>query len=66
MAEKWIQAMHMKEGAATASAKRAGESLGEWSQEHKHEGGKAGHRARLAITLRHLAKRKGQAKAVSK
>lgn len=30
MADKWIQGMHMKKGALTAMAKRAGKSLDEY------------------------------------
>ena len=43
-----------KPGAMTAAAKRAGESNSEYEQQHKHDSGKAGDRARLALTLKGL------------
>ncbi len=52
----WIQGAIKKPGAFTAEAKSAGESVGKFAQEKKHAGGKTGQRARLAITLRKLAK----------
>jgi hypothetical protein len=48
--------MHMKKGALTAQAKKAGESPMEFASEHEHAPGKTGKRARLALTLRGLAK----------
>jgi hypothetical protein len=60
MAEKFIQAMHMKKGAFTAQAKKAGaSSTMAYAQEKKSAGGTTGRRARLAITLSRLSKRKG-------
>ncbi len=53
---KWIQAMHMKKGALTKQAKAAGESPMEFAREHKGAKGTTGRRARLALTLRGLAK----------
>lgn len=44
--------MHIKEGAMTAAAKREGVSNREYEQEHKDDGGLAGKRARLAITMK--------------
>lgn len=38
-------------GALTRAAKRAGMSNSEYEQKHKHDSGKAGARARLAITM---------------
>lgn len=60
MAEKFIQEMHMKKGAFTKMAKAAGESVGEYAEEKKHAKGKVGRRARLALTLRKLAKKRGK------
>ncbi len=53
---KWIQAMHMKKGAMTAQAKKAGMSPMAFAHEHEHDKGTTGRRARLALTLRGLAK----------
>lgn len=38
-------------GAETAAAKRAGESVHQYAEAHKHAKGTAGKRARLALTL---------------
>lgn len=38
-------------GAETAAAKRAGESVHQYAEEHKHDSGKSGARARLALTF---------------
>ncbi len=65
MAEKWIGKAVQHPGAATESAKRAGLSLGEWITKHRHEGGTAGHRARLAAWFRKRARKSGQRKAVA-
>lgn len=54
MAQNFIQNAIKKPGAMTAAAKRAGESNSEYEQEHKHDSGKAGQRARLALTLKGL------------
>ncbi len=55
---KWIQSAIKRPGAFTAQAKRAGESVGEFAREKQHAGGKTGRRARLAMTLRRMAKRR--------
>ena len=54
MAEKWIAGAIKKPGALTDAAKRAGESNSEYEQEHKHDAGKAGQRARFALTMKGL------------
>ena len=51
MAKKWIKAAIKKPGAMTAAAKREGVSNSKYEQEHKHDSGKLGARARLALTL---------------
>lgn len=56
MADKWIQNIHLKKGALTKAAKRAGVSNSKYEQEHKHDSGKAGQRARFALILKHLKK----------
>lgn len=43
-------------GAMTKSAKREGVSNSKYEQEHKHDSGKAGQRARFALILKHLKK----------
>ena len=55
-AEHFIQRMHMKKGALTEKANRAGETPMEFAQEHKHDSGETGSESRLAITLRRLGK----------
>lgn len=52
MAKKWIQSAIKHPGSFTRSAKKAGKSVGEFAEEHKHDSGTTGRRARLAITLR--------------
>lgn len=56
MAKKWIQGAIKHPGSFTKQAKAAGKSVGAFAQEHKHDSGKTGARARLAITLRGLHK----------
>jgi len=46
--------MHMKKGALTGQAQRAGMSPMEFAAEHKGDKGKTGKRARLAIILKGL------------
>lgn len=58
MAGKWIQKAIKEPGSFTASAKRAGKSVGEYAEQKKGAKGKTGRRARLAITLRKLARKK--------
>lgn len=55
MAEKkFIQSAVKHPGAMTAAAEHEGVSNSEYEQEHKHDSGLAGERARLAITLKGL------------
>ena len=54
MAKKWIANAIKKPGAMTAAAKREGVSNSKYEQEHKHDSGKAGKRARLALTLKKM------------
>jgi hypothetical protein len=58
MAGNFIQGAIKHPGAFTAQAKAAGESVGEYAQEEKNAKGTTGKRARLAITLRKLAKKR--------
>jgi len=60
MAKNFIQGAIKRPGAFMKQAKAAGESVGEYAQEKKHAPGTTGKRARLAITLRKLAKRRGK------
>lgn len=50
----FIQSAIKHPGALTAEAKRVGESPMAFAEQHKHDSGTTGNRARLAITLRHL------------
>ena len=56
---RWIQGAVKKPGAFTAMAKRAGKSVGEFAREKAHAPGKAGQRARFALAMKKIAKRRG-------
>ncbi len=58
MAKKWIAGAIKKPGSFTASAKKAGMSTHAYAEKEKHASGKAGQRARLALTLGKLRKKK--------
>lgn len=45
-------------GAETAAAHKAGMSTHAYMEEHKHDSGTAGKRARLGLTLSRLAKKR--------
>ena len=51
MAKKWMQKLHLKKGAFTAQARRAGKSVHAMAEAHKHDSGKTGKRARLALVF---------------
>ena len=53
----WMQGAVKHPGAATASAQREGLSVSAWAQKHKHDSGKAGKRARLALIFKKTAKK---------
>jgi hypothetical protein len=59
---KWIQSAIKHPGSFTKSAKKAGKSVGAFAEEHKHDSGKTGSRARLAITLRGMSHKKNASK----
>jgi hypothetical protein len=50
----WIQGAIKHPGAMTSAAKKEGVSNSKYEQEHKHDSGKAGQRARLALVLKGL------------
>ena len=52
--KNWIAKAIKKPGSETAAAKKAGMSVQAYAEKHKHDSGKAGKRARLAITLKHM------------
>ena len=52
--KNWIAGAIKHPGAETAAAKKAHMSVQAYAQKHKHDSGKAGKRARLAITLKKL------------
>jgi len=52
--KNWIANAIKHPGAETASAKKAGMSTQDYAEKHKHDSGKAGKRARLALTLKHM------------
>jgi len=56
--KNWIAGAIKHPGAETAAAKKAGESTHEYAEKHKHAKGTAGKRARLALTLAKLNKKK--------
>ena len=47
----FIQKMHLKKGAFTASAQRAGMSVHAYAEKEKHASGTLGRRARLALVF---------------
>ena len=55
--KNWIKGAIKHPGAMTAAAKREGVSNSQYEQEHKHDSGTAGKRARLAITLGKMRKK---------
>lgn len=57
-ANKWIQSAIKHPGAETRAAKRAGMTPHEYAVKHKGDTGTAGKRARLALTLSKIAKKK--------
>lgn len=56
--KKWIKGAIKHPGAMTAAAEREGVSNSEYIQEHKHDSGTAGKRARLAETMKHFSHKK--------
>ena len=55
---RWIQGAVKKPGAFTAQAKRAGESVSAFAREKAHAPGKTGQRARFALAMKKIARRK--------
>jgi hypothetical protein len=55
MAEKFIQAANLKEGAFTAKANAAGMGVQEYARKMQHAPGKTGKQARLAMTFAKMA-----------
>jgi hypothetical protein len=55
---RWIQGAVKKPGAFTAMAKRAGKSVGELAREKAHAPGLAGQRARFALNMKKIARRR--------
>jgi hypothetical protein len=53
---QWIAGAIKHPGALTRKAKAAGESNSEFEQDHKHDSGKTGDEARLALTLKKMHK----------
>ncbi len=51
--DKWMSHLSIKKGAMTEAAKREGVSNAKYEQEHKHDSGKSGKRARLALAFKH-------------
>ena len=56
--KKWIQGAIKHRGALQAKAKAAGEGTMEYAEEKKSAPGRTGKQARLALTLRKIAKKK--------
>ena len=51
MAKHWIQKAHLKKGAFTAQARRAGYGVQEYARMKKNAPGTLGRRARLALSF---------------
>lgn len=60
--KKWIKGAIKHPGAMTEAAKREGVSNSKYEQEHKHDSGKAGKRARLALVLKGMSHKKMRSK----
>jgi len=58
MPKKWIKSAIKHPGAFKAAAKRAGKSTMTYARQKQHASGTVGKRARLAITLSRMRKRK--------
>lgn len=58
--KKWIKSAIKHPGAFKAEAEKAGKSTKEFAEEHKHDSGKTGARARLAETLMGMNKHRGR------
>ena len=58
--KNWIAGAIKKPGAETAAAHRAGMSTQAYAEKHKHDSGKAGKRARLAMTLAKIHKEEAE------
>ena len=54
----WIKSAIKHPGAEKRAAAKAGKTTHEYMEEHKHDSGKAGARARLGLTLSKMAKKK--------
>lgn len=57
MSKNFIRSAIKHPGALKRAAKRAGESTRQYAEEHKHDSGTTGRRARLAITLMGMKKK---------
>ena len=55
---KWIAGAIKHPGAETAAAKKAGMGVQEYARKHASDSGTAGKRARLALTLSKLSRKK--------
>ena len=55
--KKWIQGAVKHPGALTKAAKHEHVSNSKYEQEHKHDSGKSGQRARFALIMAHLHKK---------
>ena len=57
MAKKFIARAIKHPGALTKAAHAAGETPMQFAEKHKHDSGKTGQRARLALTLRRMRRK---------
>lgn len=57
MAKNWISSAIKHPGALKKAASAAGESTHAYAESHKHDSGKTGARARLALTLGKMRKK---------
>ena len=58
--DRWIQSAVKHPGAATRKAEAEGLTVHEWALAHRHDKGKTGEQARLALTLERAAARRRQ------
>jgi hypothetical protein len=56
LTRKWIQGAVEHPGAATRKAAAEGLTVHEWASRHRHDKGRTGEQARLALTLERVAR----------
>ena len=58
MSRHWIEGAIRHPGALSRQAQAAGQSPMAYARAHEHDSGKTGQRARLALALKHMGRRR--------